>query len=120
MAVAVACVAGRRLQARGRVRAAGLEFLGSGEDRNSHRRCLQEWVLLGLTGWQMGIVLVCGARALSCRILLGCDPAAAFAAGLTHAGRPGVQRVSAAAVAGQSMRASDASMPFLLSSGLFH
>ena len=100
------------------VRVREAEFWGPGAARKPFRTMHCKMLLAALTGWQMGMVVVCGTRAFLLCTDLGRDPVVANAAGPAHAGRPGVQRVSAAAVASQSRRASDASMPFL-PSGLF-
>ena len=100
MAAAVARVAGGRLLARGRVRMAILEFLTPKEARKSRRQCHQEMVLLGLTGWQTDMLVVCNGRALSLRGLSARDPATADAAECALAGGRGAAGVPAAAVWG--------------------
>ena len=100
MAAAVASVAGGRLLARGRVRMAILEFLTPKEARKSCRQCHQEMVILGLTGWQTDMLVVCNGRVLSLRGLSARDPATADAAECALAAGRGAASASAAAVWG--------------------
>jgi hypothetical protein len=84
----------------GRVRMAIYEFLTPKEARKSCRQCHQEIVLLGLTGWQTDMLVVCNGRALSLRGLSARDPATADAAECALAGGRGAAGVPAAAVWG--------------------
>ena len=91
MASAQAGDVGGPLESGALVRAREAEFWGPIAARKPFRAMHCKLLLAALSGWQMGSVVVCGVRARSWRVLLGRDPAAAFAAGgLAYAGRPGV------------------------------